>query len=198
VLNELNQPSNSAPTTHRRKLILLAVLMGAPLILSYLFYFWGTPSSSVNYGELIEVRPLPDEDLRNLNGATFRLGQLRGKWVMLQLDSGVCEEPCRKKLYYLRQVRLTQGPEMDRIERVWLIDDGKMPEIGIRQEYTGTWLIDAKHSELLKAFPATGSARDHIYLIDPLGNLMMRFPKDADPSRMVKDLKRLLKISRIG
>ena len=53
-------------------------------------------------------------------------------------------------------------------------------------------------ARLLKAFPATVSARDHIYLIDPLGNLMMRFPKDADPARMVKDLKRLLKISRIG
>lgn len=192
------------PTPHKRKLLLLVALMGAPIVLSYLIYFWGAPSSSVNYGELIEARPLPDIALRKADGGEFRISQLRGKWVMLLVDSGACDEPCRKKLYYLRQVRLTQGVEMERIERAWLIDDGKMPEAGVAEEYKGTWLIDAKGSELLKAFPAAASAsafasnRDHIYLIDPLGNLMMRFPKDADPSRMVKDLKRLLKISRIG
>ena len=191
-------PNQTNPTPHRRKLLLLAALMGAPIVLSYLFYVWGAPSTSVNYGELIETRPLPEIALRKLDGATFRMGELRGKWVMLSVDSGACDEPCRKKLYTLRQVRLTQGVAMERIERVWLIDDGKMPQAGIAEEYQGTRLIDAKGSELLKAFSAMVSNRDHIYLIDPLGNLMMRFPKDADPARMVKDLKRLLKVSRIG
>ena len=186
------------PTPHRRKLLLLAALMGAPIVLSYLFYIWGAPSASVNYGELIEARPLPEIALRKTDGTPFRISQLRGKWVLLLVDSGACDEACRKKLYYLRQVRLTQGVEMERIERVWLIDDGKMPQVGVAEEYKGTWLIDAKDNELLKAFPATASSHDHIYLIDPLGNLMMRFPKDADPARMVKDLKRLLKVSRIG
>ena len=190
--NETNLPP------HKRKLLLLAALMSAPIVLSYLFYIWGAPSASVNYGELIEARLLPEIALRKTDGATFGISQLRGKWVMLMVDSGACDEPCRKKLYYLRQVRLTQGVEMERIERVWLIDDGKMPEAGVAEEYQGTWLIDAKGSELLKTFPAAVSSHDHIYLIDPLGNLMMRFPRDADPSRMVKDLKRLLKVSRIG
>lgn len=190
--NEIN------PTSHRRKLLLLAALMSAPIVLSYLFYVWGAPSASVNYGELIEARPVPESVLRKTDGTPFRISQLRGKWALVVMDSGACDEACRKKLYYLRQVRLTQGAEMERIERVWLIDDGKMPQVGIAEEYQGTWLIDAKGSELLKAFPATASNRNHIYLIDPLGNLMMRFPKDADPARMVKDLKRLLKVSRIG
>lgn len=190
-----NQPS---PTSHRRKLLLLAALMSAPIVLSYFFYIWGAPSASVNYGELIETRPLPEAVLRKTDGAPFRISQLRGKWVLLLVDSGACDEACRKKLYYLRQIRLTQGVEMERIERVWLIDDGKIPEVGIAEEYQGTWLIDAKGNELLKAFPATVSNHDHIYLVDPLGNLMMRFPRDADPARMVKDLKRLLKVSRIG
>lgn len=186
------------PTPHKRKLLLLVALMSAPIVLSYLFYIWWAPSTSVNYGELIEVRPLPEIVLRKTDGTPFRISQLRGKWLLLLVDSGACGEPCRKKLYYLRQVRLTQGVEMERIERVWLIDDGKMPETGVAEEYKGTWLIDAKGSELLKAIPAAASQHDHIYLVDPLGNLMMRFPKDADPARMVKDLKRLLKISRIG
>jgi hypothetical protein len=98
----------------------------------------------------------------------------------------------------MRQVRLMQKTEMERIERVWLIDDDKIPKSGILKDFKGTVLINAKGSEMLKAIPAKISQHDHIYMIDPLGNLMMRFPKDVDPSRMAKDLKRLLKISQIG
>jgi len=87
---------------------------------------------------------------------------------------------------------------MERIERVWLIDDGKIPETGITEEFRGTVLINAKDNDLLKAIPARISQHDHIYMIDPLGNLMMRFPKDVDPSLMAKDIKRLLKVSQIG
>ena len=98
----------------------------------------------------------------------------------------------------MRQVRLSQKTEMQRIERVLLIDDDRIPEINIEKEFKGTWLINAKNNKLLEAIPAKVSQHDHIYVIDPLGNLMMRFPKDVDPSLMLKDLKRLLKISQIG
>ncbi|MEE9548169.1 MAG: hypothetical protein V3V68_02315 [Nitrosomonadaceae bacterium] len=173
-------------------------LMIAPIALSYLLFFWGAPSGRVNYGELIEVKVLPDIALRKTDGVTFNISQLRGKWIMLVVDSGMCDESCRKKLYFMRQVRLMQKTEMGRIERVWLIDDDKIPKSGILKDFKGTVLINAKGSEMLKAIPAKISQHDHIYMIDPLGNLMMRFPKDVDPSRMAKDLKRLLKISQIG
>ncbi len=173
-------------------------LMVAPIALSYLLFFWGAPSNSVNYGELIEVKVLPDVVLHKTNGETFNISQLRGKWIMLTVDSGVCNEACRKKLYYMRQVRLMQKNEMERIERVWLIDDAKIPENGIIKDFKGTVLINAKNSEILKEIPAKLSQRDHIYMIDPLGNLMMRFPKDVNPSLMAKDIKRLLKVSQIG
>lgn len=186
------------PRTRKRKLLLLMALMIAPIALSYLLFFWGAPSGRVNYGELIEVKVLPDIALRKTDGATFNISQLRGKWIMLVVDSGMCDESCRKKLYFMRQVRLMQKTEMGRIERVWLIDDDKIPKSGILKDFKGTVLINAKGSEMLKAIPAKISQHDHIYMIDPLGNLMMRFPKDVDPSRMAKDLKRLLKISQIG
>ncbi|MBI0415051.1 MAG: hypothetical protein ITD42_05780 [Nitrosospira sp.] len=186
------------PRTHKRKLLLLMLLMGAPIILSYLLYFLGTPSGSVNYGELMETKPLPEAILHRIDNTSFSINQLRGKWVLLVIDSGVCEESCRKKLYYMRQVRLSQKTEMQRIERVLLIDDDRIPEINIEKEFKGTWLINAKNNKLLEAIPAKVSQHDHIYVIDPLGNLMMRFPKDVDPSLMLKDLKRLLKISQIG
>lgn len=186
------------PRTRKRKLLLLMTLMIAPIALSYLLFFWGAPSGRVNYGELIEVKVLPDIALRKTDGVTFNISQLRGKWIMLVVDSGMCDESCRKKLYFMRQIRLMQKTEMERIERVWLIDDDKIPKSGILKDFKGTVLINAKGSEMLKAIPAKISQHDHIYMIDPLGNLMMRFPKDVDPSRMAKDLKRLLKISRIG
>ncbi len=186
------------PRTRKRKLLLLMALMIAPIALSYLLFFWGAPSGRVNYGELIEVKVLPDIALRKTDGVTFNISQLRGKWIMLVVDSGMCDESCRKKLYFMRQVRLMQKTEMGRIERVWLIDDDKIPKSGILKDFKGTVLINAKGSEMLKAIPAKISQHDHIYMIDPLGNLMMRFPKDVDPSRMAKDLKRLLKISQIG
>jgi len=185
--------------TNKRKLLLLMTVMIAPIALSYIFFYWGAPSTSVNYGELIKVeKALPDVALHKTNGEAFSISQLRGKWVMLVVDSGECGELCREQLYYMRQVRLMQNKKMDRIERVWLIDDDKIPETGIKEDFKGTIFINAQKSKLLKEIPAKISQHDHIYMIDPLGNLMMRFPKDIDPAKMAKDIKRLLKVSRIG
>ena len=185
--------------TNKRKLLLLVTVMIAPIALSYILFYWGAPSTSVNYGELIKVeKALPDVILHKTNGEAFSISQLRGKWVMLVVDSGECGELCREQLYYMRQVRLMQNKKMDRIERVWLIDDDKIPETGIKEDFKGTIFINAQKSKLLKEIPAKISQHDHIYMIDPLGNLMMRFPKDIDPSKMAKDIKRLLKVSQIG
>ena len=114
------------------------------------------------------------------------------------VDSGTCDDWCRRKLYIMRQVRLTQGKDMDRVERAWLLDDAAAPAAVLVSEYAGTYLLQAPGSALLAKLPATGSVRDHIYLVDPLGNLVLRYPRDADPSRIKKDLSRLLRASRIG
>ena len=189
----------TTPKTHKRKLLLLIAVMIAPIAFSYMLFYWGAPSGSVNYGELIKFKKaLPDVALRQPNGEAFNISQLRGKWIMLVVDSGECGESCRKKLYYMRQVRLMQNKKMDRIERVWLIDDGKIPKDDIKEDFKGTIFINAQKNRLLKEIPAKVSRHDHIYIIDPLGNLMMRFPKDIDPAKIAKDIKRLLKVSRIG
>ena len=171
--------------------------MCAPFIASYLLYFWDVRPASINYGELMEVKPMAGTALNQRDNTIFRMRQLRGKWVLLTVDSGSCDEQCRKKLYYMRQVRLTQNKEMDRIERVWLIDDNEVPEPEIADQLKGTWFISAKDSKLLAELPAQASQRDHIYVIDPIANLMMRFPKNPDPTLMAKDIKRLLKVSQL-
>jgi hypothetical protein len=179
-------------------MLAIAALCLAPFIAALIAYYWWQPQGAMNYGELIPARPLIDPPLRHLDQRAFRLSELRGKWILLQLDQGGCPGDCQTKLYNMRQVRLAQGREMDRVERVWLIQDEAPLQTQLMREYDGTRMLRAAGSPLIAEFAPAGSARDHIYVIDPLGNLMLRFPRNADPRKMHKDLARLLKVSRIG
>lgn len=191
--------SDAKPKPRRlTTLWLIAAVCAFPIVGSLAMYYLFPPSERVNYGELLTPRPLPDFTLPRVGGGAVSLADLKGKWWLVQVDSGLCPERCRLKLYQQRQVRLAQGKNMDRVERLWLIDDGIQPEEGLRRDYDGTWMADARAAAILSELPAIASVRDHVYLVDPLGNVVLRFPKNADPSRMVKDLARLLRASRIG
>ena len=178
-------------------LALIALVCILPVVAAYLVYFLWPPQSQVNYGDLISPRPFSETGLTALDGTRFDLGSLRGRWVMLHVDSAACPESCRKKLYFMRQVRLTQGKDMGRIERLWLVRDAAPPDLLLAKEYEGTHIARAP-AAVVSALPAPRDPADHIYLVDPLGNLMLRFPPDPDPSRMKKDLVRLLKVSKVG
>ena len=175
----------------RLNLIAIATVALLPVVGSYVLYWFWKPAAFLNYGELLATA-VPE-----LHAQTG-LPKLRGKWAFLIVDSGTCDEWCRRKLYIMRQVRLTQGKDMDRVERAWLLDDAAVPGAALVSEYAGTYLLQAPGNALLAKLPASGSVRDHIYLVDPLGNLVLRYPRDADPSRIKKDLSRLLRASRIG
>ncbi|MCU6435041.1 cytochrome C oxidase subunit I [Undibacterium sp. Jales W-56] len=172
------------------------------MLLSYLFYFVIKPEGRTNYGVILDPRsyPMPKLDARLLGGEPKELDAYHGKWIMLQADSGDCAEACKKKLYDMRQLRLIQGKEMERIERVWLITDDKPVDTVLIREYDGTRMLTVNVDKLKSWLPSDSntSISDHIYMIDPLGNLMMRFPKDADPNRIKKDIAKLLKASAIG
>jgi cytochrome oxidase Cu insertion factor (SCO1/SenC/PrrC family) len=174
-----------------------AIAIGFPVAAWVLYLTW-RPTSFVNYGELITPVPLAQLSVPGGDAALADLGRLKGKWVLLTVDGGACDDYCQRKLYVIRQLRLTQGKEMERIERAWLVDDDAAPSPALEQEYAGTARIAARGSAVLGALPAAGTPRHHVYLIDPLGNVMLRYPRDADPNRMKKDLARLLRASRIG
>lgn len=167
-----------------------------PLSAALVAYFFWPPSGRTNYGELIDPRPLPAIPLTLLDGKSISLADLKGRWVMIQADGAGCGAACQAKLFNMRQVRLAQGRNMDRVERVWLLLDAGRPSPEIASLYEGAIVARAAPA-LVAALPAA-DARDHVYLVDPRGNLMLRFPKDADPKRMIKDLERLLKYSSIG
>lgn len=189
--------SENAPRS-RASLWLILALCIAPVAASYVAYYLAPPARHTNYGELMDVAPLPNPRMRLADGAEFEIGQLRGKWILLTVDSAPCGEACQRKLLVLRQLRLTQGKDSERIERVWLINDEAAIPASVTVDFRGTWLVRAATSQLLARLPATGALAEYIYVVDPLGNVVLRYPRDAEPGRMIKDLTRLLKTSRIG
>lgn len=192
-------PTESKPRASRGPLVWIAAAAFAPFVLAYLtFYLWA-PERRMNYGELIEpARPLPDAPLTLADGQPFRLGALRGKWVLMLTAPGACDEPCQRALYHMRQVRRAQGKNMERIERVWLVTDDAPLDPALARALEGMYFVRAAGSTVVREPALAGDRSGHIYLVDPLGNLMLRFPRDADPSRILRDISRLLKVSRIG
>ena len=195
--SEPNPDITEDRTRGRRIALVILALCAAPTVAAWVAYVLWQPQPRLNHGELIEARTVSDPELRRLDGSPFRLSQLRGRWVLLQIDSGACAEACGKKLVYMRQVRLAQGKDAERIERMWLLADATPPDAALLRDHEGLRVARAP-GPLLAEFPAARSPYYHIYLLDPLGNLMLRFPTDPDAQRMVKDLARLLRASRVG
>jgi cytochrome oxidase Cu insertion factor (SCO1/SenC/PrrC family) len=188
------------PARRRRRnrftIATIFLVSSAPIVAALVAYFLLPPTGRTNYGELIEPQRLPLATMQRLDGSPFTLEQLRGKWVMVHADSGACEAACQAKLFNMRQVRLAQGQNMERIERVWLLVDDRAPTSVPAALYDGV-IIARGGAALIAAMPAA-QVGDHIFLVDPRGFVMLRFPKDADPKRMIKDLERLLKYSGAG
>lgn len=186
----------------RLKLYLVIAICAAPAIASYCVYYFVRPEARSNYGELIEPqRPMPPLHLRTLDGRPYDAAALRGKWLMLMVAGGDCDAGCADRLYHLRQVRLTTGKDRDRVVRVWLVPDAAPLSTQVIREYDGTEMLRADPVELsgwLTAGTVQPRYGERIYVVDPLGNLMMQFPLDADPTRTKRDLAKLLRASRIG
>lgn len=190
--------ANPILQANRRKLLLVALVFLAPLVGAYALFFLWHPSRFTNYGELIAPVSVGAITLSTDHGQPFALAGLRRRWVLLTVDSGACDELCRRKLWVMRQVRLAQGKEMDRLERAWLLTDAVRPEAALASYHAGLVFLRDPAEQLTGLLPAKGLRRDHIYLIDPLGNVMMRYDRDVDPSRMKKDIEKLLRVSQVG
>lgn len=183
------------PKKTKRMLALIGAISLAPFIGSLLlFYFW-KPQNFTNYGTLLPVTPLESVSVATTQGEPFRISDLRGQWAFVMVDESACDARCRAKLYLMRQIRLTQGKDQGRIERVWVIEDGRKPDAALSSEYAGTIEVLAANGEFSAMLPAEGSPRDHVYMLDPFGNLMMRFPRDPDLTKVKRDVNRLMKAS---
>lgn len=180
---------------NRIKLLILFGLFALPVIASYLAYYIWQPTGRKNYGELVKQVEIKLQG-NSLNGQAWDFANLKGKWVMVYVGSGSCPKVCQDLLYYMRQTRTAQGKEMDRIERLWILSDNAVPSEGLQQDHAGLlYLKPLQSTERLFAGAAQGNC---LYMVDPLGHLMMRWPQNPDPRKMIKDIKHLLKASQIG
>jgi cytochrome oxidase Cu insertion factor (SCO1/SenC/PrrC family) len=192
-----------------RLLIVLALLFFAPLGVSFYLYYGQSswrPGGRVNAGELIQPpRPLPALALPRQSSGETAPDFLRRKWTLLYLEQGPCDARCRTNLYETRQVRLALDRDMDRVQRVFIADGDCCDLQFLREQHPDLLAIrmSPAAAPLLALLPRGGAgdndANAHrIYLIDPLGNLMMFYTADATPRGMLEDLKRLLRLSSIG
>lgn len=199
---EQNETIKPSQRKGRWKLLAVLLVCAAPMLGSYLTYYVIKPTGRTNYGALLDPRqyPIPALGVTTLEGKPASLDAYKGKWIMLQTGNGACLDACRKQLFAMRQLRLMQGKDMERVERVWLITDAEPLDTTLMREFEGTRMLRVQPEALARWLPveAGGNASEHMYLIDPLGNLMMRFPKDADPAKVKKDIAKLLKASAIG
>ena len=188
----------------RRLLIGLAFLFFAPLGLAfYLYYGHGAwhPCGRVNAGELIQpARPLPAPALPLLASGHTQPNFLKGKWTFLYVTTGPCAQACRTRLYDTRQVRVALDRDMNRVQRVFIADADCCDPQFLRDQHPDLIAIraDAADAPLRALLPGLDAAAPRVYLIDPLGNLMMSYAADAKSKGMLEDMKRLLRLSSIG
>jgi hypothetical protein len=187
----------------RIKLILLFSIFAAPFVLAYTAYHFWTPKSFVNRGTLLQpVQLLADEPVQvDALAATSwsKQDKLNGKWILLLPENLPCAAACEERLVGLRQVHVAMGKHQPRIQRAVFVLSGTPDPTYLARLPDVVWLQgDKVRAKLQAASDAGTTPTQHIYLIDPLGNLFMRYPVNADLKDLVKDLERLLKASRIG
>lgn len=199
-MNEAQSPSPAAPArpagdrrTTIRTLSLIAAVCIAPVAMSYAVYYLFPRERQVNYGTLLATAPAPPLDGYRADGMPFRLEELRGKWVLLTAGGSSCDAACERSLYATRQARTMQGKDQDRIVRTLLLAGEAPPSTEVQARHPG--LVVVRDPAGAAAYVGAAGAT---YLIDPLGNLVLRYPEDPDIKGVAKDLGRLLKASRIG
>ena len=190
--------SNAKQRSFRINLVLIFLAFAAPVVAAYLsFYIW-PPAGRTNYGELIKPTALPGASLRAADGKAVTLDKLHGKWLILTIDGANCNAACDQTLFLMRQVRISLTKEMNRVERVLLMRGPGNVSADLLKKYPGMHILSGADANLLRQFPTDADVTDHIYLVDPLGNVMMRYPKNPDATGIRQDLSRLLSVSQIG
>lgn len=195
--------AGDAARTARGRWRMLGVLLvcAAPVIASYFTYYVIRPEARRNFGELIEPqRPLPDLRARALDGKPLALPSLKGQWLLVSVAGGACDEACERHLYLQRQLRESLGADKERVDWVWLVTDAAPVPERLRPALSQATVVQVDAGALGRwLVPATGQQLpDHLYLVDPMGNWMMRFPARLDLSGAAnarRDLQRLLRAS---
>ncbi len=206
TVHSLPAPQHAVAADSRRtrsgrlKMLALLAVCVAPVVASYFSFYVMRPQGQRNFGELVEQRPLPALAATGLDGRPVALASLKGQWLLVSVAGGACDAQCEQHLYLQRQLREALGREKERLDWIWLVPDGApvRPELlpALRQ---ATVLRVAEAPLAAWLAPAAGrQLAEHLYVVDPMGNWMMRFPAGLDVAgagKARRDLERLLRAS---
>jgi cytochrome oxidase Cu insertion factor (SCO1/SenC/PrrC family) len=192
----------------RRTLLLLAGLFFGPLAGAWIYFFVADPETfqaEVNKGQLIDPpRPVSVDPSVELNSFADE-DLVRRTWTMVFVAPGDCNASCQDTLFKMRQIRLSLGRRMERVHGLLLTSSSPTPEFSqtISEQHSGLTVLSTSdapriQNALTELFGNDVDTLNQFYIIDPLGNLMMMYQQDADPSDVMHDLKHLLKVSRVG
>jgi cytochrome oxidase Cu insertion factor (SCO1/SenC/PrrC family) len=189
-------------TAGRWKMLAVLLVCASPVIASYFTYFVIKPQARTNYSELV-VPPVATPaslPLQRLSGEAVNATSLRGQWLLIVVGGGACDSDCESHLLLQRQLVETLGREKDRVDKLWLISDtvAPRPEVlkAIQGGQSATVLsVDAAALGSWLAPAASHRLDEHLYLVDPMGQWMMRTPVNPEPARLKRDIERLLRAS---
>lgn len=189
-------------TRHGRwKMLVVMLVCAAPVIASYFMYYVVRPEGRRNFGELIDPqRPIPSLTGRTLDGKSVALPSLQGQWLLVSVSGGACDAHCERHLYLQRQLREGLGKDKDRLDWVWLIPDDAPVRDALAPALQQATVLRVDGAQLAQWLAPAAGARlsDHLYVVDPVGHWMMRFPPGSDnafAAKVRKDLERLMRAS---
>lgn len=184
----------------RKTLLAVAIVSILPIVASYALYFRGKHMSQMNHGELLVTRSAGLDVLPVENSTTHQsmADLVKNKWVYLTVQPAACDARCQRKLYLMRQIRTAQNDNMMRVERVWVIVGDGQPDARLLAEHPGLRLTRVANAMQLTQLPLGADPGAYVFLLDPLGNLVLRYDDQAVPKGMLKDMQRLLRYSGLG
>jgi cytochrome oxidase Cu insertion factor (SCO1/SenC/PrrC family) len=197
----MSEGNGLPPKQGRTVVIGVAALFFVPLLAAFYLYYAGgwRPAGRTNHGELVTpARPLPIASFAQPDGKPAGETNFRGKWTLVYLGDGRCAEDCQRALWVMRQTRVLLAQDMDRVQRVFVAEQNCCNLSFLHAEHPGLALLTPLDAAAwLAEFPRTDTAHS-LYVVDPLGNLMMRFDARQNPKGLLTDLQKLLKLSHIG
>jgi len=205
-VHSLPVPGADAPPvllSSRLKLLAIVFMCSMPVLLAYFAFYVVRPQGEASFGALIvPVRPMPQATATRLDGTKLPLTSLQGQWLLVKVDGGACTQDCQKQLVMLRQFRLTLGKDMERVDWVWLVGDEAPVDAALQQALAKdkATVLRLAPVVLQQWLPVTSAQpmTDAIYVVDPMGNAMMRLPSQFDTAAAAKarrDMEHLLRAS---
>jgi hypothetical protein len=196
-----DSPQGARTRGGRWKMLMVLLVCASPVIASYITYYLVRPEGRRNFGALVSPQvPLPDLVGVSNEGAAVNLRTLKGQWLLISVAPGACDETCTRHLYMQRQLREGLGKDKDRLDWVWLVSDAAPLAPALLPALKNATVLRVPPTPLSQwLIPQEGYAlSEHLYLVDPLGNWMMRFPAGMtaqEAPRMKRDLERLMRAS---